>query len=48
MAVDDIAWRILLEELVAEQAPTPCGLWVALLQFAHIFTRFQKETSTDA
>ena len=47
MAVDDIAWRVLFEQLLSEQPATPCGHWIALLEFAHIFTRFQKETTPD-
>lgn len=48
MAVDDVDWRLLFDQLLIEQSPTPCGHWVALLQFAHIYTRFEKEQHPDA
>lgn len=48
MAVDDIQWRYLFEYLLAEQPPTPCGGFFALLELIYVHTRFTRESSTDA
>ena len=45
MAVDDISWWLLLEQLLTEHEPTVEGERAAVLDFASIHWRFRRDTS---